>query len=306
MNSENNKKSDQKQREPIRWDEFLEKEPPGKFVSIKDLVRVDQRYKMDDRFYLLMPEIQLHCDDCKGIRVFSYQGDDCLLNEVTWSYHFLFYHCRNCQDTLKVFAIVSFKNPTGLDGRARKFGEWPSFGQPTPSRLISLVGGERELFLTGRRAENQGMGIGAFTYYRRVVENQKQRIFDEIIKVSKKIGASKKILGRLEEGRNETQFTRAVQIVKKAIPDVLLIDGHNPLTLLHSALSEGLHAKTDKECLDLATSIRVILSDLAERLGQALNDKAELTNAITRLMQSKPQKTQPAADSSKNKNKKPE
>jgi hypothetical protein len=38
----------------------------------------------------------------------------------------------------------------------------------------------------GRRAENQGMGIGAFAYYRRVVENQKNRIIAEIKRVAEK------------------------------------------------------------------------------------------------------------------------
>ena len=37
--------------------------------------------------------------------------------------------------------------------------------------------------MKGRRCGNLGLGIGAFVYYRRVVENQKSRILDEIIKV---------------------------------------------------------------------------------------------------------------------------
>ncbi len=32
-----------------------------------------------------------------------------------------------------------------------------------------------------------------------------------------------------------------------AIPAVLLIDGHNPLTLLHDLLSEGIHELDDDE-----------------------------------------------------------
>jgi len=46
--------------------------------------------------------------------------------------------------------------------------------------VITLIGPDREIFLRGRRAENQGLGIGAFAYYRRVVENQKGRIITQI------------------------------------------------------------------------------------------------------------------------------
>jgi hypothetical protein len=77
---------------------------------------------------------------------------------------------------------------------------------------------------------------------------------------------------------------KAIESVKDSIPESLLVNGHNPLTLLHSALSEGLHAQTDEQCLELAQAVRVVLAELAERIGQALKDEAELNAAISRLM----------------------
>jgi hypothetical protein len=71
--------------------------------------------------------------------------------------------------------------------------------------------------------------------------------------------------------------------VKGVFPQGLLINGQNPLTLLHSALSEGLHADTDEECLQYAHDVRVVLTELAERMGQAMKDEAEIAAAITRL-----------------------
>jgi hypothetical protein len=125
-------------------------------------------------------------------------------------------------------------------GTCYKLGELPVYGPPTPSRLISLIGPDRDIFLKGRRCENQGLGIGAFVYYRRVVENQKNRILAEIFKVSEKIGVTPDQLDILKRAMAETQFTTALASVKSAIPQSLLINGHNPLTLLHSALSDGL------------------------------------------------------------------
>ncbi len=63
-----------------------------------------------------------------------------------------------------------------------------------------------------------------------------------------------------------------------------MINGHNPITLLHSALSIGLHAQTDEECLDSAHDVRIVLAELAERLGQAMKDHAELNSAVQRLL----------------------
>jgi hypothetical protein len=168
-------------------------------------------------------------------------------------------------------------------GNVYKFGEYPVYGPPTPARLIKMIGPDREVFLKGRRCENQGLGIGAFVYYRRVVENQKNRILDEIIKVATKIGAPQDSLVKLNDAKQETQFSKALASVRDAIPQSLLINGQNPLMLLHSALSDGLHDRTDEDCLEIAQAVRIVLAELSERLSQALKDEAELNGAVSRL-----------------------
>jgi hypothetical protein len=120
-------------------------------------------------------------------------------------------------------------------------------------------------------------------YYRRVVESHKDQILDEIIRVSKRLDARKETIDVLEAAKKEVQFSKAMESVKDALPQALLINGRNPLTLLHSALSKGLHELTDERCLELAHDVRVILAELAERLGQALKDEAELNSAVSRL-----------------------
>ena len=64
----------------------------------------------------------------------------------------------------------------------------------------------------------------------------------------------------------------------------MLINGQNPLTLLHKALSVGVHESTDERCLERAHDVRVVLIELAERLGQAIKDEAGLNTAVNRLM----------------------
>jgi hypothetical protein len=131
------------------------------------------------------------------------------------------------------------------------------------------------------------MGIAAFAYYRRIIEEQKNRIFDELIKVCRRLPVDQTITEELTKAKAETQFSKAVDSIKHAIPQALLINGHNPLTLLHTALSEGLHADSDDECLEIATSIREVMAELAERMGQVMKDEAKLNSAVTRLIQKK-------------------
>ena len=276
------REDDPKSPPSVSLKEFLESVPPSQLRHVTDALKRDG--KGDN--WLCIPELELHCDACGGVRVFRsesgnlpYVGQRGVVDDV-----FSRYLCSNCRSERKHYSVAVILTNTIPEADLYKYGEYPPFGQPTPTRLLRLLGDQRELFLKGRRCEFQGLGIGAFSYYRRVVEHQKASIFDEIIKAAKRLNAAKESLEALAAARDETQFSKSVALVKDAIPPALLVHGHNPLTLLHSALSEGLHDRTDEHCLELAQEIRVVLADLAERISLALKDHAELTAAVTRLL----------------------
>lgn len=268
--------------ESILFSEFLEGTPPSSLTKVTNLWK-----KSYNGPKLSMPEIQLHCPEetCNGTRFFRCASDsNVYINEDDFIFIYITYRCSNCRKTEKTFSLAIKASLDESSGECYKFGELPVYGPPTPSKLMKLIGSEREIFLKGRRCENRGLGIGAFVYYRRVVENQKNRILDEIIKVSKKLNADASIITTLESAKGETQFSKALSSVKNAMPQALLINGHNPLTLLHSALSDGLHDQTDEHCLEIASSVRIVLGELSERLAQALKDEAELNTALSKLM----------------------
>lgn len=272
-------------------DEFLESIPPNQLINISDLADVNRWQGGGLTYKMRTPEIQLHCNNeqCNGTRFFRcISGKEKNLETNDYEFFYVKYRCSNCQRTEKTFSLAAKITDSGEEkGECYKFGELPTYGPPVSPKLIKLIGPDRDEFLKGRRCENQGLGIGAFIYYRRVVENQKNRIFSEIIKVSEKLGASSEKIEKLQSAVNETQFSKALGLAKDAIPESLLINGHNPILLLHSALSEGVHALNDDQCLEIAGSVRVVLGELSERLSQALKDEAELTKALSTLMKKK-------------------
>ena len=153
--------------------------------------------------------------------------------------------------------------------------------------MLRLFGEDRDNFIKGRQCENQGLGVGAFAYYRRVVENHKNEIFDEIIKVCETVGASKELIEELGSAKKEISFTKAMEQIKTALPQGLLISGQNPLLALHNALSIGLHNESDAKCLEAAHDVRLVLTDLIERMSLLRQDKSELQSAVQRLIAKK-------------------
>ncbi len=266
------------------WKLFLESQPPNQETEIANLTDGTLPY------IIQRPALNLFCeaDTCNGERFFDTRSSTPQLraeDQEKWIQLFLNYSCRNCGDSHKAYAVTIWAAKNGPHGKAIKFGEWPPFGPRVPTKMIKLLGEDQEIFMKGRRAESQGMGIAAFAYYRRVVENQKGRLIDEIIRVCNRIKAPPALVEKLNEAKTEIQFSRAVDIIRDGIPEILRLDGHNPLLLLHSALSEGLHAQSDQECLDLAVSIRVVLTEFSERLVQAMRSHSELDNAVSKLLQ---------------------
>jgi hypothetical protein len=260
--------------------EFLESYGPNAAYSVPDLLIITST----GPDMLARPEITLHCPTCNGDRRFQTQVTEYASSKLNFA--FATYSCKNCSQYSKTFALV-FKQNQSKAGEVLKLGEAPPFGPPTPSRVMKLVGEDRELFLKGRRAELHGLGVGAFAYYRRVVEEQKGRIIREVGKVAVKLRPSRETEELFAKAAAEKQFTTAIDMIKAAIPESLRIDTHNPLSLLHDALSEGLHTHTDEECLELAMSIRVVLTELAERTSVALREEATLKDAVSKLLNRK-------------------
>jgi hypothetical protein len=272
--------------------EFLTTVPPGEEAEITTCLSTDRPALLGqpgfapDWLELQLPRIRLYCrsQDCQGERFFSFVGN---ANKVhrsdRWTQLFLWYRCNDCKQTEKAFAIrvLPMKYPAAA---AMKYGEEPSFGPPLPSKLLTLLRESEDLLSRGRRCENQGMGIGAFVYYRRVLDNQRLKILDQLINVAERLRADAALVGELKAAKTETQFSNSLGKIKHALPPALLIKDHNPLTLLHDALSKGVHELTDDECLQRATAIRVLLTSLAARIDELMRDDAELEKALTQLV----------------------
>ena len=227
------------------------------------------------------PEIKLHCEHDDGPRRFHPTIKETTLYSPL-DYAFITYVCRDCQSTEKTFAVLVTRDKSpGVE--VMKLGEYPPFSAPISSSIQKLLSkADLELYRKGSRAEAQGLGIGAATYFRRIVEEQWQCLVKEIRKAADRLGAGK--LEVYDAALQETQFSKAVKILKDDIPEKLLIlDGKNPLTLLYQLLSRQLHELTDEECLRQAADVRVILTTLLENIADVMKDRDELHEAVKRL-----------------------
>lgn len=284
MNTAAAKKQKFTRIQSIKFEDFLSTYPPGEVQAIGNLGVIRSPSSTP---ILIKPRLKLYCPNsvCSGVRFFdSYQTKKVTLSEK-WSRIFLHYSCANCRTHSKIFAIMARWNTDIDEGEAIKVGEWPPFGPKVSARVISILGENKDLFLMGRRAEIQGLGIGALAYYRKVIENQKDHIIDELMRVVRRTGSPEPYIEKLKSAKMEKRFKEAVELISDALPQALLINGYNPLALLDQAISKGSYAHNDTDALKLATALRRILSELADRVVRALEDQTDLDEAVNFILQ---------------------
>lgn len=262
----------------IPLEKFLKELPPNQPVFLERFFDINPRSRYVD---LSFPPLTLFCEEEDGERNFDPERHSLSLELNNLKDLFLQYKCRNCKSGYKFYSLVITPKEDGCD--AIKLGEHPLFGERLSPKTITLIGPDREFFLKGHRAENKGLGIGAFAYYRRVVQNQKKRIIGEILKTAERERASSSVIESLKKAQDEDGFGRFSEDFRDAIPNSLRFEGHSPLYLLNKALSSGLHEEDDAVCLELARTIRLVLTFLAERISEMTKDQQELKEAIGKL-----------------------
>lgn len=264
------------------WRSFLEDTPPNTGVKIPGLASSNPHVK--DQWLIATPYVRLHCEHDDGTRWFERKGSGFSFYGLR-TFEFLEFVCRDCGRYQHTFAVMVWRAAAGPDVEVLKLGQFPPFGAPVPARIATLLGKEDIiLYRKGKRAEAQGLGIGAAGYFRRIVDNQWKRLVEELRDAAAKLGVVD--LSPYETALKEISFSKAVDGLKDAIPQKLLIlDNQNPLTLLYRPLSVELHTLSDEQCLQQAGDIRVVLTALLENISEVLADHNELKEAAKRLSQ---------------------
>jgi hypothetical protein len=236
------------------------------------------------------PPINMSCLNCGSIQTFNmineyhefrtYSNYPCADEKVR-----LLYGCQSCRQFTRQFQI--YISPE-LD-YIYKFGQYPEWEIKMDKNLEKILGKHAKTFRKGLVCESQGYGIGAFAYYRRITEE----IIDELLESIVPLVEADNLEG-YKQALVKTKETRVAQekidFVKDLLPTILRPGGMNPLGVLHSELSEGLHAETDAKCLENASHIRDILTFLINQVIQSKKAAEQFTSSMRSILDKKSKK----------------
>ena len=258
--------------------EFLEE------YSLFRKLKIEVPATMD---FLDKPAINMNCSSCESMQTFNmynkyqdgygYNNVPCENTKLR-----LKYRCQSCQGFTREFSI--YISPD-LD-YIYKYGQYPEWEIKMDKNLEQTLGKHSKTFRKGLVCESQGYGIGAFAYYRRIIEE----IIDELLDSIEDL-IEEKHKAEYKEALQKTKNTRVTQekidLVKDLLPTILKPNGMNPLGVLHSELSEGLHAESDQACLENASHVKSILTFLINQIIQSKEAAKNFTSSMKSILEKK-------------------
>jgi hypothetical protein len=133
-------------------------------------------------------------------------------------------------------------------------------------------------FYKGSTLLDKGMGIGAFAYFRRIVEKELIGIIEDIKTLPD--AQSSEIDSLLEEHVKNPKVSTIYSNIFEFLPHSLKSLGDNPIKLLYNLTSEGLHSLSEDECLGKAQGTQVLLSFVIRKMSEEHSEIKNLRNVI--------------------------
>jgi hypothetical protein len=267
-----------------------------------------ENFKIDiplDIINIKLPSINLFCKKCGSIQTFVYKyktdryGDNYVnrgvldrnsyskqlgrpqnapINNSSGEILNITYRCEGCKETKQFYSIKINDNQDYI----MKIGQFPPWNITINKNLKKILKNHEDIYKKGLECESQGYGIGAFAYYRRIVENTIDDILNRILEIVTE-GNKKDYIKVLEQAKQSHRVEDKINIIKNELPVILMPEGDNPLKSLYTHLSEGIHASSDEECLKKAKYIKNILIFIIDTVVGVQNNQKEYKNSVKKL-----------------------
>ncbi len=279
--------------------------PDAKFLEEYPLYRKFD-FKLPSYFHDIKDvNINMYCPICKEIRTFRF-SHKYLHEEIpskpkvtmpapiaSFGYPLevknkiihLNYTCASCEKFNRMFSLRIGKNRQYIE----KIGQFPAWDIDIEINLKEILKNYSNYYKKGKTCESQSYGIGAFAYYRRIVED----IIGELLEsIPDLMGGEEleKYRVALEKVGKTKNTKDKIALVKDLLPPILKPEQFNPLKTIHDVLSKGLHGRTDAECLEDAELIRTSLFFLVDGILSRRKGQQEYTESMKKILENQRKK----------------
>lgn len=164
----------------------------------------------------------------------------------------------------------------------QKIGQYPPYNKEVDKDLKNFLD-EENLGYYQKALMNlsTGYGIGAFTYLRRVIENEIDKLI-EMISQSEH-SEQEKFLELKAKYQQKKQKSILIDETFQYLPASLKNLGENPIKILYDQLSIGIHTLSDEQCVEISLNIDEVLKKVVKELNREKKETKIVKEAIKKL-----------------------
>ena len=218
--------------------------------------------------------ISLDCWNCKKETTWSYDDDYSRHGRI----RLYAYTCHHCKRAHIFYGVWS-----GQDA-VFKVGQFPKQLVRVPNSIEKRLGASAEFYRKALTSRNEGYGIAAVAYLRRVVEDQTSELIEVVAAAAEAYGVEATNVAKIRAAKEQKVYEDKLKIAAQAMPSVLKPDGANPLQALHDMLSRGLHNEPEEECLQIADEMRDIFDYLFDRLRTEVEERTSFVTKVKAIV----------------------
>jgi hypothetical protein len=263
-----------------------------------------------DNFYPPQ-QISFHCDgpSCRKETTWSKSGaDSVFMGEDQKSLLWVLYKCALCglQSLLVMYRESALETrkvrpPVIASGLSRsgpvmpqlshevrvvtkvqKIGQFPPLSVNIPKALAKNLGdAAADLYKKALVNRNEGYGLAAVTYIRRVVQDKTDELTEVVSQLAESHSIKAEVVEKIRAAKNErTTYDNKLRIAATVLPASLTPDGANPLSELYKLVSEGVHDLSEEDCVRVADETRSVFEFTFTHLRAETKERQEFSAKV--------------------------
>lgn len=163
----------------------------------------------------------------------------------------------------------------------RKIGQLPAFEFKGDKEILNYLSEEDAKFYNKALLNiSTSNGIGAFAYFRRIIENEIKRLVTDISTLSDNETEMAEAITKYEQNH---QMNTLIDKLTGHLPSSFSSLGDNPIKLLYEQASIGIHSLSEEECLDKAMNIDTVLKFVVKQINSERTEMKSVKDAMKNL-----------------------
>jgi hypothetical protein len=169
-----------------------------------------------------------------------------------------------------------------------KVGQYPRPSIEIPPALEKNLGKESaDCYKRALICRNTGFGLAATGYMRRVVEDKTNELIEIVANHAELNGIDPATVAKIRKAADSsagyTPYDQKLELAGGVFPDSLMVGNINPLQKLYSLVSEGIHGKSEEQCVEIASNTDAVFQYLFTNLKAQTDTRREFMEKLKRL-----------------------